>query len=258
MQDPSTGIKPGQLWRSSACQVEYRQRFNPRTSHLDLLSCGTYIVQPGAVSDELFHRAEESLLFCVDGRITATVGEASFRLAHYDVLYVPMAAPYTLANEHGEEARVILCKAPASVGYAPYHAVWDAVRADEARIRRLAGKDVYLMFDVSEPANCLMAGYTIYRPHTRAWPAHNHTDQEEVYIFTRGLGAMEIYAEEETKTFVYSMEVMDAASIPRLNYHPVFSQEQELHFIWCIAGERYWVGDRHQQFMTGDVDRLTT
>ena len=114
------------------------------------------------------------------------------------------------------------------------------------------------MFDVGEKADKLVAGYTIYEPHTRAWPAHNHTDQEEVYIFTRGHGAMEVYADEEHKTFVHSVEEMDAVTVPVLNYHPVFSQSQELHFIWCIAGERYWVGDKNKEFMKGDQGQLTT
>ena len=38
----------------------------------------------------------------------------------------------------------------------------------------------------------------------------------------------------------------------------MFSQEEELHFIWCIAGNRYWVGDKNKDFMTGKVDKLTT
>ena len=40
--------------------------------------------------------------------------------------------------------------------------------------------------------------------------------------------------------------------------HPVFSQTEELHFIWCIAGNRYWVGDKNKDFVTGKVDKLTT
>ena len=114
------------------------------------------------------------------------------------------------------------------------------------------------MFDVTEKADKLIAGYTIYEPNTRAWPAHNHTDQEEIYIFTKGKGSMEVYADEETKTFVHDVDELDAVAIPVLNYHPVFSQKQELHFIWCIAGERYWVGDKDKRFLSGEVDKLTT
>jgi hypothetical protein len=43
-----------------------------------------------------------------------------------------------------------------------------------------------------------------------------------------------------------------------LNYHPVFSQDDPLCFIWCIAGERYWVGDKNKDFMTAKVSKLTT
>ncbi len=43
-----------------------------------------------------------------------------------------------------------------------------------------------------------------------------------------------------------------------MNYHPVFSHEDPLCFIWCIAGERYWVGDKNKDFMTAKVDKLTT
>jgi len=38
----------------------------------------------------------------------------------------------------------------------------------------------------------------------------------------------------------------------------VFSQAEELHFIWCIAGNRYWVGDKNKDFMSGKVSKLTT
>ena len=64
---------------------------------------------------------------------------------------------------------------------------------------------------------------------------------------------MEVYADEETKSFVYSVGEGDAVTIPLLNYHPVFSQDEELHFIWCIAGNRYWVGDKNKDFMAGKV-----
>ena len=55
-----------------------------------------------------------------------------------------------------------------------------------------------------------------------------------------------------------SSPALDAATIPVLNYHPVFSQDEELHFIWCLAGKRYWVGDKHKEFMDASVDELTT
>ena len=129
---------------------------------------------------------------------------------------------------------------------------------DERRIRHLKGKDVFLMFDVSEPADKLIAGYSIFQPGQRSWPPHNHTDQEEVYIFIQGHGSMEVYEAPETMSFVQSVQEGDMITIPMLNYHPVFSQADPLQFIWCIAGERYWVGDKNKDFMKGNSGPLTT
>ncbi|MCX6904459.1 MAG: 5-deoxy-glucuronate isomerase, partial [Verrucomicrobia bacterium] len=182
---------------------------------------------------------------------------AACQLERYDVLYIPRGATYQLAQEIGE-SKVIVCRAPAEKTHPVFHAKWEEFSRDERRIRHLKGKDVFLMFDVSESADKLMAGFTLFQPGQRSWPPHNHTDQEEIYIFTQGRGSMEVYADEETKSFVCSVDEGDAVTIPLLNYHPVFSQAEELHFIWCIAGNRYWVGDKNKDFMTGKVDKLTT
>ena len=96
------------------------------------------------------------------------------------------------------------------------------------------------------------------KDHTRAWPPHNHTDQEEVYSFIEGDGAMTVYEDDENQTFVTSVGVGDHVTIPVLNYHPVFSHESPLCFIWCIAGERYWVGDKSSDFMEGKKGNITT
>src|SRR5256886_17123288 len=114
----------------------------------------------------------------------------------------------------------------------------------------MEGKDVFLMLDVSETADKLIAGFTLFQPHQRSWPPHNHTDQEEMYIFTKGSGSMEVYADEETKSFVRSVGEGDAVTIPLLNYHPVFSQEEELQFICGIAGNRDWDDDQLKDFLT--------
>ena len=187
-----------------------------------------------------------------------TIGSERFELSHYDTLYVPLATPYEIENTGDDVGELVTCRATAENRHVPFYSSWDAFRANEERIRHLDGKDVFLMFDVSEAADKLIAGYTIYEPHTRAYPAHNHTDQEEIYIFTQGKGSMEVYLDEKSKTFVTSVDQMDAVTIPLHYYHPVFSQEETLHFIWCIAGERYWVGDKNKAFMDANVDQLTT
>ena len=251
-------VKRAELLKADDWQFQYRQKTNSRSSNLDMLSYGTFEIKPGAKSDEICHHTEECLLFCIKGKVSVRVGPQTFALSYYDTLFVPLAAVYIIENNSSEQALLVVCKAKAQKQYEPFYSSWEQFSSDERRIRHLKGKDVFLMFDVSEKADKLMAGYTIYQPYTRAWPAHNHTDQEEVYIFTKGNGAMEVYADEEHKTFVHSVAEMDAVTIPLLNFHPVFSQSEELHFIWCIAGQRYWVGDKNKDFMKGNSAQLTT
>ena len=254
---PTTALLPTLVRRDDA-MFTYEHKAGPGSCQLDLLTYGAYKLPPGGRSDTLCHWDQETLLFSVAGEAQVTIEGRTLSLPHYDVLYVPIKTPYVLSNPGKEPARLLVCKAPATTQHPMYHASWKSVAKDERRIRHLKGKDVFLMFDVSEPADHLIAGYTIYEPNTRAWPPHNHTDQEEVYIFTKGNGAMEVYADEETKTFVTSLNEGDAATIPVLNYHPVFSQDEEVHFIWCISGERYWVGDKNKAFMKGEGKALTT
>ena len=251
-------VKPAELIKADDWQFQYRQKSGSNSSNLEILTYGTFEIKPGAFSDEMFHRKEEILLFCIRGMVRVQVETQSFTLSHYDTLFIPLATPYTIENKSSEQVLLVVCKAEAKNKHDPFYSSWEQFSRDERRIRHLSGKDVFLMFDVTEKADKLVAGYTIYEPYTRAWPAHNHTDQEEVYIFTKGSGAMEVYADEERKTFVHSVAEMDAVTIPILNFHPVFSQSQELHFIWCIAGKRYWVGDKNKDFLKGDSSQLTT
>jgi mannose-6-phosphate isomerase-like protein (cupin superfamily) len=246
------------LVRGDDWAFEYREKSNRGNSDLELLTYGVYRIAPGGAGLGLAHLEDEALLFCVDGEATAELAGAVYRLGHYDVLYIPRGTAYDLRAAGEAGAELVVCRAPAAAAHPVWHARWSEVSTDQSRIRHLKGKDVFLMFDVSESADKLIAGYTIYEPHTRAWPPHNHTDQEEIYIFPKGHGSMEVYATEEEKTFVTAVGPGDAVTIPVLNYHPVFSQAEELHFIWCIAGARYWVGDKHVSFMKGEGDRLTT
>lgn len=249
--------KPAHFLSSESGSFRYLEKTNPYSSNLQFLTYGVYELDGAARSGILVHASEEELLFCWKGAVLVTVNEQDFPLDDYDVLYIPRGATYRLSQSEGY-SKVIACRAPADKTHAVFHARWKEFSLNEKRIRHLKGKDVFLMFDVGEPAEKLIAGYTIFQPHQRSWPPHNHTDQEEIYIFTKGRGSMEVYADEETKSFVRSVGEGDAVTIPLLNYHPVFSQEEELHFIWCIAGNRYWVGDKNKDFMTGKVDKLTT
>lgn len=250
-------IKPATFVSANAGSFRYIEKCNPQNSNLQMLTYGTYELSGPVSSSMLGHPKEEALLFGWLGEVEVTIEGASYSLGRYDVLFVPRGADYRLAQKVGE-SKVVICRAPAEKQHPVFHARWADFSKDERRIRHLKGKDVFLMFDVTESADRLIAGFTLFQPHQRSWPPHNHTDQEEIYIFTQGRGAMEVYADEETKSFVHSVKEGDAVTIPLLNYHPVFSQEEELHFIWCIAGNRYWVGDKNKDFMTGKVDKLTT
>jgi mannose-6-phosphate isomerase-like protein (cupin superfamily) len=186
------------------------------------------------------------------------VSSTRYELAPYDTLYIPRDAAFRITNASGESAVLVHTSAPADNVHPVFHSKFAEFSKREARIRRLKGKDVYLMFDVGESADKLVAGYTFFQPFQRSWPPHNHTDQEEVYFFIRGTGSMEVYESPETLSFVHNVGEGDAVTIPILNYHPVFSQQDPLEFIWCIAGARYWVGDKNKDFMTGNLSSLTT
>ena len=249
---------PGVLFRYSQAPVIYRERITPESAHLEFLSCGEYEIAAGASTRPAAWPEEESLLFVWSGGASVGLGGNTYPLAAYDVLYVPRGAPHSIANPGPETARLWVSRAPAGNVHPVFHSEFARVSQDESRIRRLKGKNVYLMFDVSEQADKLVAGYTFFEPFARSWPPHNHTDQEEVYIFLKGQGSMEVYESPETLTFVHNVFPGDAVSIPMLNYHPVFSQESPLQFIWCIAGARYWVGDKNKDFLAGKAGSITT
>ncbi|MGH9470237.1 MAG: cupin domain-containing protein [Terriglobia bacterium] len=250
--------KPGTRFAAEAPRVSYRERFSPREASLLFLSCGEFDVPPGAESRAWSFPGEESLLFMWQGRAEVLLGGRVYELAPYDTLYIPRDASFRLRNANASAARLVHCAAPATNAHPAFHSRFSEFSRQEARIRRLKGKDVYMMFDVSEGADKLVAGYTFFQPRQRSWPAHNHTDQEEVYFFIKGTGAMEVYDAPENLSFVHTVREGDAVTIPFLNYHPVFSQDSPLEFIWCIAGERYWVGDKKKEFMTGGAGPITT
>lgn len=251
-------IKSARLIRAQDEGVTFRQRFTPQTGNLQFLSCGEFTVPPGCVSQGFCLPKSESLLFQWESTSEVTVDGTPYFLEHLDTLYVPVGAEFTLGNRMGGTARLIQCSAPAGTVHPVHQSRFSDVSKREERIRHLKGKDVFLMFDVGEAADKLVAGYTFFLPQQRSWPPHNHTDQEEVYIFIEGNGAMEVYESEESLSFVHSVRRGDMVTIPFLNYHPVFSQAEPVHFIWCIAGERYWVGDKNKAFLQGTADKITT
>ncbi len=254
----SDSVKPGTLFKADAPSVTYRQRFTPESAKLEWLSCGEYLIEAGAKSETLSKPTDESLLFMWKGSVEVEIGGKTYSLAPYDTLYIPRGAQYRIANATSDNATVIQCSATAENVHPVHYSSFAEYSKREDRIRHLAGKDVFMMFDVPEAADKLIAGYTFFQPYQRSWPPHNHTDQEETYIFIKGHGSMEVYESPEKLCFVQSVNEGDLVTIPMMNYHPVFSQESPLEFIWCIAGARYWVGDKNKDFMQGKGDSITT
>src|SRR5262249_35163655 len=145
---------------------------------------------------------EESLLYMWRGAGCVSLEGASYTLEPYDMLYVPRGKSFALANPGSTPIKLVVTRAPAGNDYPVQHRQFDRISKDESRIRHLKGKDVFLMFDVGEKADKLVAGYTFFQPYSRSWPPHNHTDQEEVYFFIKGRGSMEVYEDPEKLSFV--------------------------------------------------------
>ena len=104
----------------------------------------------------------------------------------------------------------------------------EGIFQNEKRIRHLKGKDAPDVRRQRRRGQIDGRLHAVPLPTSVPTPPHNHTDQEEIYIFTKGNGSMEVYADEETKTFVRSVNEGDAVTIPILNYHPVFSQKKRI------------------------------
>ena len=99
------------------------------------------------------------------------VDGGSYSLAAYDTLYIPKGAAFVLSNPGAGTARIVVTRATAQNVHAVFHSEFARFSKDESRIRHLKGKDVFLMFDVSEKADKLVAGYTFFQPMARSWPS---------------------------------------------------------------------------------------
>lgn len=250
-------VKEGKKYEASGSRAVLKEIFNQANSNLEFLSLAE-LTLTGGRSTSLCHKREETLVYNLRGPCTVTVEGVDYALEHYDVLYIPMGAEYWARNEEGGEALLYLYRATAESVHPVQHRRWAEVQADPSRLRLLKRKRVFQVFDVAEKADKFIAGYTFYDDHSRAWPPHNHTDQEECYSFIEGSGAMQVYEDDENLTFVKDVRVGSHVAIPLLTYHPVFSHEEPLCFIWCIAGARYWVGDKSKDFMAGKAGKVTT
>lgn len=254
----ASGVQPGKMFRAHAFPgSSVVQRFRHEDAGLEYLDCSELRLSAGGGLTETSLPGRESLLIQWKGTSSVDVEGLKFALSTYDMLYLPRGASHRVTADD-VDAVLLQTSAPAANVHPVFHARFADLSKREERIRRLKGKNVYLIFDVTEAADRLVAGYTFFEPFARSWPPHNHTDQEETYIFLRGKGSMEVYESEDALSFVHNVHEGDAVTIPYLNYHPVFSQEEPLEFLWCIAGERYWIGDKNKDFLAGTGGPVTT
>ena len=249
-------VEPGKLYRSGGETASYRQRFLHSEANLKFLDCGEFHIPAGLGTGTEMLPDRESLLFMWKGRATVELAPERYALDSYDTLYVPRGRSVRIENPFPETACVIRISAPAENVHPPFHSSFAEISRREDRIRHLKGKDVYMMFDVGEAADKLVAGYTFFQPYQRSWPPHNHTDQEEVYFFIKGHGSMEVYEAPETLSFVHNVAEGDLVTIPMLNYHPVFSQERPARVHLVHRGRALLGGRQEQEFHERHGDQL--
>jgi len=242
-------IKEAELIKTLESGAQYRETISPQSSNLSLLTCGRYELSPSVSTSSLVFPQKETLLFCMEGEGEILIDKKSYPIKHYDAIYIPQRKRHIIKNNSGENLVLASFRAQGKEEVSVIHSSFKKISSDKKRIRKLKGKDVYIMFGEDEGAQNLTGGYTFFEPFSRSWPIHLHEDQEEIYLFIKGHGAMEVFENEEKKTFVKEVKEGDAVTIPMENYHPVFSFDKELHFIWVIAGARYWVGDKDKSFI---------
>jgi mannose-6-phosphate isomerase-like protein (cupin superfamily) len=237
------------LKRINECEMIVSEKVHPDISGLKLLAYTLIEIKPNYLSAPFYYNDRETLLICSEGSGSIVLENKKYSMKLYDMIYIPEKTPFQLKGGIENVYKLGMATAPSQAQAKVVHIPFDEVRKDPARTRPMANKVVYLNFSEKNKAQNLVAGLVFFEPFTRSFPAHMHTDQEEIYHFLDGKGSIEIYKSEESKTFVYNVEKGDIASVPMEHFHPCFAQETPLVWLWVIAGERYWIGDRDQNWM---------
>ena len=105
----TANIKPAELIKADDWQFQYRQKSNCCCSNLDILSYGTFETKPGVTSGEIYRHKEESILFCIRGKVNVRIDSQTFTLSFYDTLFIPLATPYLIENVSAEQAFLEAC-----------------------------------------------------------------------------------------------------------------------------------------------------
>ena len=105
------------------------------------------------------------------------------------------------------------------------------VKLDETDSKVIKSNETYDVIDNTN-LNKLIVSKTILHP-GKETGGHNHSGQEEVYIFTNGKGSMVV----GTKT--YSVSTGDIILIPDGDFHKVWNEgEDDLIFVCVFDGKR--------------------
>jgi mannose-6-phosphate isomerase-like protein (cupin superfamily) len=185
IKETKRAVKPAVLFRTDAPMVTFRQRFTHTEANLEYLDCGEYHLPGGSRSSRLAAPGRECLLFMWKGSPIVDLGGKQYDLANYDTLYVPLGADFCLANPSVTPASIIQCSAPAQNVHPVFHARFAEFSRREDRIRHLSGKDVYLMFDVSEGADKLVGLHVLPALHKGLAAAQPYRPGRNIHFYQR-------------------------------------------------------------------------
>ena len=203
------------------------------------------------LSAPIAHAEEELLLFCWEGTPRVQLCGREYALEHYDVLYVPRGQSYRIECREGT-ARLIACRATAENVAPALPRPLAGGLARRAADSASQGKDVFLMFDVSEPADKLMAGYTIFQPFQRSYRRTTIPTRKRFTSSPRAAGRWRSMptkrtSRSSTRSAGRRRDDPDAQLPSRVQPGGAAA----LHLVH--RRHRYWVGDKNKDFMTGKV-----
>lgn len=217
---------------------------SPQTAAVRHLHYGRIVLSGGDAPLHFQTGEHETALIVLRGSAATTIAGNSYRLGHYDALYVPRDARLEVSpGEAGCDVAEI--SAPVEHRY-PLR----LVRFEEAR------RDPGLHFQPGEPsfqrdltiligknveAGRLVAGVTFSEPgNWTSWPPHEHADLlEEAYLFigmpAPGWGVQLVYTDPRNPELVVVVREGDCVVMPR-GYHPnVAAPGGSIGFLWMMA-----------------------
>jgi mannose-6-phosphate isomerase-like protein (cupin superfamily) len=222
-------------------KTEYIKIITPPSSLTKYLSLSKIKLLPKE-EIELISSKEELALFCMNGCVSILIKDNEYELEKYDAIYIPLNEVFIIRNNGEEYVKMVAISALCNKKYEVKLFKFNDLRMDKSgtKLKRLkGGRLVYYYIGPEEKASKIILGLTIFQPYAYSFPPHNHFDQEEIYLFLKGKGRIEVYTSENNKEFITNVAEGDIITIPFGYYHPVYNFDEEMHFLWATAGERY-------------------